>query len=269
LPAPIVFGRTGGTRTDDAWTSTRREPRDESESAAREPKGERVEFKERCAGKTTKHEGSNWTVSECRSRSERMADRDAHERYQAPREHARSSSKDDEAARRRAPRRSIASESLRGPHDAPSNHGGTQGPRCARKPRRDRTRRGAGSRTREVLGPRARSRPVRRKGVRVVSRASLNQTRGTAALVSRVKLRCLTAHEASGSQGNGTLVIGALGATVTLRDRSDSGRDSMPFALLARALGGESAPTTRSSYVRSERRRYPFRPPSGGTCGIG
>jgi len=98
----------------------------------------------------------------------RMADRDARRRYQAPCEYARSSSKEDAGGARRAPRHRRASESMRGPHDMPSNHGGTQGSRCARKPRRDRTRRGAGSGTREVQGPRARRQPIRRKGVRVV-----------------------------------------------------------------------------------------------------
>jgi len=61
------------------------------------------------------------------------------------------------------------------------------------------------------------------KGVRVVSRVSLNRRRGIAALVSRVNASCASrCTEPAGSRGTEPSLIGVLGATVTLRDRGDS-----------------------------------------------
>jgi hypothetical protein len=113
----------------------------------------------RCSSRweATTYECSSWNGFGVQKSIGRIAGRDARGSYQAHLGYARPSRKESHARRltRRAARRS--GDNGAQTFEAPSNHGdATLVSSCARKPRRDRIRRGAGSGTREVPGPRAR-----------------------------------------------------------------------------------------------------------------
>jgi len=121
----------------------------------------------------------------------------------------------------------------------------------ARKPRRDRIRRGAGSETREVSGPRAHDDSIRRKGARARGCVSLNQRRycdpGFAGQITRGPpgLR-ESAGDADGPR------VGACRATKALRGRCSSVKALPNRALIARR-GAEGQHPRRGSSKHAER----------------
>jgi len=97
VPAPLVFGPGGphaGRSVDEHEARASVRERIRRACAERQARGIQGALR-REATKARVFEG---TVSECRSRSDASPDRDARRRHQAPREHARSSSKEEAAA---------------------------------------------------------------------------------------------------------------------------------------------------------------------------
>jgi len=123
----------------------------------------------------------------------------------------------------------------------------------ARKPRRGRTRRGAGSETREVSGPRAQNDSTRRKGARDRGCVSLNQRRdcdpGFAGQIARRPpgLRG-SAGDADGPRA------GAWKATKALRGCGDSVEALPTVRSLRGAARGVGIPGAVAPKLRSGRR---------------
>jgi hypothetical protein len=109
-------------------------------------------------------------------------------------------------------------ETVRGLLGTSFNGGATQLALHARKPRRDRTRRGAGSETREVSGPRAHDDSVRRKGAWARGYACLNRRRDYDPGFVGQMARAPPGVRGSAGDADGPRV-GACGATKALRGR--------------------------------------------------
>jgi hypothetical protein len=121
----------------------------------------------------------------------------------------------------------------------------------ARKPRRDRTRRGAGSETREVSGPRAHDDSIRRKGARARGCASLNQRRDCdPGFVGQITRRPPGLQESAGDADGPR--VGACEATKALRGRCGSVKALPNRALIARR-GAEGRHPRRGSSKHVER----------------
>jgi len=105
---------------------------------------------------STKYECSSGTVSECRSRSDAppVATRRGNARWEAHRGHARPSANESREPGQ-GPREDLVRRRCADLLGVFPKRETRAGPRRTRKPRRDRIRRGAGSGTREVQGPRA------------------------------------------------------------------------------------------------------------------
>jgi len=116
----------------------------------------------------------------------------------------------------------------------------------ARKPRRDRTRRGAGSETREVSGPRAYDDSIRWKGARARGCASLNQRRDCdPGHVGQMTPAPPGAGDSAGDADGPR--VGACGATKALRGRCSSVKALPAACSIARRGAGGRHPRRGSS----------------------
>lgn len=158
VPSPRVFGRAErGAKEDFSRERARAERLGTRASPARAPKG--LTRISPLRWETTEHGCSSWNVSECRSRSDASP-------VATPVGATKRTSDTRDLARTKRRRRSDAHQRrLKIERQRCASQGASLlttetslGSGDARKPRRDRIRRGAGSRTREVLGPRARDR---------------------------------------------------------------------------------------------------------------
>jgi hypothetical protein len=125
----------------------------------------------------------------------------------------------------------------------------------ARKPRRDRIRRGAGSETREVSGPRAQNDQIRWKGAWARGCVSLNRRRdcdpGFGGSIARV-LNCMrgTAGDADGPR------VGAFRSDDGIQRSGRFGHGSSNHALKVRHGAGGRHPRRGAPHMRSGRRRH-------------
>jgi len=136
----------------------------------------------------------------------------------------------------------------------------------ARKPRRDRTRRGAGSETREVSGPRAYDDSIRWKGARARGCASLNQKRDCDPGFVGQMTRAPPGGRDSAGDADGPRV-GACGVTKALRGRCDSVK-ALPAMCsqrgMVRRVGIPGAVAPRIAERASATRRRSNAPSRGG-----
>jgi len=238
----------GGTArgSDAARVSTRRKPRRRESSSGRRRKASGKRWLRR---ETTRSTGVRVRFSESRSRLNASVP--------AARQRGETRERSGMGRRTERSRGDCArvlqrmTETVRGLSGTSFNGGATQLALHARKPRRDRIRRGAGSETREVSGPRAHDDSVRRKGAWARGYACLNRRRDCDPGFVGQMARAPPGVRGSADDGDGPRV-GACGVTKALRGRCSSVKALPNHALTARH-GAEGRYPRRGSSTHAER----------------